>query len=61
MNQADFLHAGSDGSFWLEHEPCSLSLGFKYWGPTVVVLRCSYYLLRCLLNFGAPQSLSNGQ
>ena len=61
MNLADFLHAGCDGSFWLEHESCSLSLGFKYWGSTVVVLHCSYYLLRCLLNFGVPQSLSHGQ
>ena len=30
MNLADFLHAGCDGSFWVEHESCSLSLGFKY-------------------------------
>ena len=45
MNIADFLHAGCDGSFWLEHESCSLFLGFKYWGSTVVVLHCSYYLL----------------
>ena len=60
MNIADFLHAGCDGSFWLEHESCSLSLGFKYWGSTVVVLHCSY-LLRCLLNFGVAQSLSHGQ
>ena len=42
MNWADFLHAGCDGSFWLEHESCSLSLGFKYWDSTVVVLHCSY-------------------
>ena len=25
MNWADFLHAGCDGSFCLEHESCSLS------------------------------------
>ena len=61
MNRADFLHAGCDGSFWLEHESCSLALGFKYWGSTIVALHCSYYLLRCLLNFGVPQSLSHGQ
>ena len=61
MNWADFLHAGCDGSFWLEHELCSLSLGFKYWDSTVVVLHCNYYLLRCLLSFGASQSLSHGQ
>ena len=61
MKWADFLHAGCDSSFWLEHELWSLSLGFKYWGSTVVVLNCSYYLLRCLLNFGVPQSLSHGQ
>ena len=61
MNGADFLHAACGGSFWLGHELCSLSLGFKYWGSTVVVLHCSYYLLRCLLNFGVPQSLSHGQ
>ena len=60
MNIADFLHAGCDGSFWLEHESCSLFLGFKYWGSTVVVLHCSYYLLRWLLSFGVPQSLSQG-
>ena len=29
MNWADFLHAGCDGSFWLEHESCTVSLGFK--------------------------------
>ena len=45
MNWADFLHAGFDGSFWLEHESCSVSLGFRYWGSTVVVLHCSYYIL----------------
>ena len=61
MNWAHFLHAECDGSFWLEHELCSLSLGFKYWGSTVVVLHCSYYLLKCLLNFGVPQSLSHVQ
>ena len=61
MKWADFLHAGCNGSFWLEHESCSLSLGFKYWGSTVVVLHGSYYLLRCLLNFGVPQSFSHGQ
>ena len=61
INWADFLHAGCDGSFWLEHELCSLSLGFKYWGSTVVVLHCNYHLLRCLLSFVAPQSLSHGQ
>ena len=42
MNWADFLHAECDGSFWLEHESCSLSLGFKYWGSTVVVLQGNY-------------------
>ena len=60
MNLADFLHAGCDGSFWLEHESCSVSLAFKYWGSTVVVLHCSYYL-KCLLSFGVPQSLSHGR
>ena len=48
MDWADFLHAGCDVSFWLEHESCSLSLGFKYWGSNVVVLHCSYYLLKKL-------------
>ena len=33
----------------------ALSLGFKYWDSTVVVLQCSYYLVRYLLNFGVPQ------
>ena len=61
INWADFLHAGYDGSFWLEHESCSLSLGFKYCGSTIVVLHCSYYSFRCLLNFGVAQSLSHGQ
>ena len=61
MKWADSLPAGCNGSFWLEHELCSLSLGFRYWGSTVVILHCSYCLLRCLLNFGVPQSLSHGQ
>ena len=60
-SHAQKLHAGCDGSFWFEHQSCSLSLGFKYWGSTVVVLHCSYYLLRCLLNFCVPQSFSRGQ
>ena len=42
MNCANFLHAGCDGSFWLEHESCPLSLGFKYCDSTVVVLQGSY-------------------
>ena len=37
MNWAEFLHAGSDGMVWLEHESRSLPLAFKYWGATVVV------------------------
>ena len=48
MNLADFLYAGCDVSFWLEHESCCLSLDFKYWDSTVVVLHCSYYLLKML-------------
>ena len=47
-------------NFWLEHESCPLSLAINFWGSTVVILHCNY-LLRCLLNFGAPQSLSHGQ
>ena len=56
MDGTDFLHAENDGIIF----GCSLSLDFKYWVSTVVVLHCSY-LLRCLLNFGVPQSLSHGQ
>ena len=61
MNWANFLHTKSDIIIfgWTMND--ALSLAFKYWGFTVVVLHCSYYLLRCLLNFGVPQSLSHGQ
>ena len=39
MNWADFLHAGKDGiTFGLEHESCSLSLAFKYWHSTAVII-----------------------
>ena len=61
MNWADFLHAGSDGIICFDHQSCLVCLAFKYWGSTVVVLHSSCYLLRCLLNFGLPQSLSHGQ
>ena len=36
-------------------------MAFKYWGSTLVVLHCSCYLLKCLLNFGLPQSWSHDQ
>ena len=54
MNGADFLYAGYDGSFWLEHESCSLFLGLNTGAPLrlyyTVVITC-YVAIIVTLDF----------
>ena len=61
MNWADFLHAGSDGIILNKTINLALYLRLLNAGLHVVVLYCSCYFLRFLLNFVLPQSFSHGQ
>ena len=58
MNWADFLHAG--GNVIIFGYTTNHAL-YDWCLNTGAPLSCICYLLRCLVNFGLPQSLSHGQ